>query len=68
MKERLEVLHKVYKMAGPCKMDWVIIDSLVKELGMEFTDVNDILIYWEQKGLLEVASMTENLLRLGVMR
>lgn len=53
MKERLEVLHKVYKMAGPRKMDWVIIDNLVKELGMEFTDVNDILIYWEQKGLLE---------------
>lgn len=53
MKERMRVLRKVYDLSGPRKMDWVLIDNIVEELGMEFRDVNDILIYWERKGLLE---------------
>ena len=48
------VLQKIYDMGGVHHLDWVLINDLVHELGMEYRVVNDILIELEQrKGLID---------------
>ncbi len=47
-KERL-VLKKIYDLGGPTHLDWVPIDRLQKELGMEFRELNGILLDFERK-------------------
>jgi len=48
------ILRKIYEMGGVYHTDWVPIDALVKELGMPFREVNDVLIDLEKrKGLIE---------------
>ena len=47
-KERL-VLKKIYDLGGPTHLDWVPIDRLQKELGMNFRELNGILLDFERK-------------------
>lgn len=47
-KERL-VLKKIYDLGGPTHTDWVPIDRLQKELGMQFRELNGILLDFERK-------------------
>ena len=47
-KERL-VLRKIYDLGGPTHTDWVPIDRLQKELGMQFRELNGILLDFERK-------------------
>ena len=47
-KERL-VLKKIYDLGGPTHLDWVPIDRLQKELGMQFRELNGILLDFERK-------------------
>lgn len=48
------VLRKIYDMGGVRHMDEVMIDALVKELGMDYREVNRILIELEErKGLID---------------
>jgi len=47
-KERL-VLRKIYELGGPTHLDWVPIDTLQKELGMDFRELNGILLDFERK-------------------
>jgi len=47
-KERL-VLRKIYDLGGPTHTDMVLIDRLRQELGMEFRELNGILLDFERK-------------------
>lgn len=48
------ILRKIYDMGGVYHTDWVLIDALVKELGIPFREVNNVLIDLEKrKGLIE---------------
>lgn len=48
------VLRKIYDLGGPTHMDFVLIETLVKELGMPFRELNGILLEFERKkGWLE---------------
>jgi hypothetical protein len=47
-KERL-VLRKIYDLGGPTYMDLVLIETLRKELGMGFRELNGILLDFERK-------------------
>jgi hypothetical protein len=47
-KERL-VLQKIYDLGGPTHMDLVPIDGLSRELGMQFRELNGILLDFERK-------------------
>jgi hypothetical protein len=52
-KER-SVLQRIYEMGGVRHTDWVSIDALVRDLRMDFREVNDILIDLEErKGLID---------------
>jgi len=47
-KERV-VLRKIYDLGGPTHMDLVPIDRLSRELGMQFRELNGILLEFERK-------------------
>jgi hypothetical protein len=47
-KERL-VLKKIYELGGPTHTDYVLIDILSKELGMQFRELNGILLDFERR-------------------
>ena len=47
-KERL-ILQRIYDLGGPTHMDFVPIDRLSKELGMQFRELNGILLDFERK-------------------
>ncbi len=50
---RYQVLRKIYDLAAGRTTELVIVDTLVEELGANYKDVNEVLIYWESKGLLK---------------
>jgi hypothetical protein len=47
-KER-HVLRKIYDLGGPTHMDWVSIPLLEQELGMQFRELNGILLDFERR-------------------
>lgn len=46
------VLYKLYELAPDDKMGDVIVDELANALGMQYHEVNNILEYWQRKGMV----------------
>lgn len=64
-KERL-VLHKIYALGGPNHTDWVPIETLEKDLGMGFRDLNAILLDFKRRGWVEGPDEAVGLIPAGV--
>src|SRR5260370_21077700 len=65
-KERA-VLRKIYELGGPTHIDLVLIETLRKELGMAFRELNGILLDFERKrGWLEGPDEAVHLTSAGV--
>lgn len=46
------ILQKFYDLGGPSHMEWVLLDTLTKELNMKFSDIQPILNDLEDRDLL----------------
>jgi hypothetical protein len=64
--KRYRVLHKLYELASNGRSDKVSIDDLAKALDHSFRETSDILIYWEEKGLVEATEYTVKLTAFGI--
>jgi hypothetical protein len=50
------VLYKLYELAPDDKIGDVIVDDLATTLGMQYNEVNNILEYWQRKGMVRDGS------------
>jgi hypothetical protein len=63
---RYQVLRKIYDIAGGRMTEMVVIEKLVKELGANYRDVNEALLYLERKDLLKGMQDSVNLTDSGL--